>query len=247
MGSSKEEKVKKILSLTKVGLSSWIKKRLKGNDPYFAIYVGYEPDLSGFIADAFKYIENKDFRKNFIDTLDSLVKELGGYSKDKTKRNKGYIYELLTLCGYIDDFANISNSIPCLIDITNSDKLKGITVCEAELQLVILNVLATIGAGDVNDFWLEKMMDNSNRYYANIAFYALLEKKCNIKVILENIHILIDSFFGELELELSIWSLLDRYNSKVIYDYFKENERKLSSMQKKELYRVIRKNQDRKK
>ena len=55
-----------VLSLNDEELASWVKSRLQGDDKYFPIYIGGEPDLSGFLDDAYKYIKIDKFRESFL-------------------------------------------------------------------------------------------------------------------------------------------------------------------------------------
>ncbi|MCK4762283.1 MAG: hypothetical protein KAW12_08815 [Candidatus Aminicenantes bacterium] len=241
MALTKKETIEKILSLTYKELAAWMRDRLCGSDPYFSLYVGYETDLRGFLTKAFVHIEDEEFRKNFIKVLDGLIEELKGYSKQDVKKNKEYIYELLTLCGSIDGFTGRSHSVPALIDMAKGDQFKKVVVYEAELQQVLLNTLATIKIGGINHFWIEQMKDVSNKYYANAAFYALLRNRCSLDLLLEHIHILVDAFKGELELKLAVVSLFDAYEQERLYDGLRNIEAGLTPKQMQALNDAFKK------
>jgi hypothetical protein len=76
------------------------------------------------------------------------------------------------------------------------------------------------------------MQDDSNKYYANAAFYAFLNNRYSINILFKHIGILIDRFKGQFELVLAVESLFDDYDPKKIYSMFKKIESRLSKEQK---------------
>jgi hypothetical protein len=230
MVSSKQEVIDKILSFNYEELSNWIKSRLQGDDRYFPIYEGYEPNLSEFLAESFHHIKEEKFRDNFLEILGDLTTELWRISKNKKKveENKEYIYELLSLCGSLKRFENKNT----LYRIARSGKLKGIKAYDLELHQLLLTTLASYHvAGDYN-FWIHQMQDDSNKYYANAAFYALLNRRFRLDILFEHIGVFINRYKGEIDLVLAVRALINDYDEKEIMKRFKSIELKLSPEQK---------------
>jgi hypothetical protein len=226
MGSAKQQTIDKILSFNYDELADWINARLHGYDKYFPVYLGHELNLSGFLIDAFHHIKDKKFRYDFIEILGDLTKQLKGFNKKQVKDSREYISELLVLCGNIKQFENKD----FLLEIAVSGKFKGIIMDEeTDLHSALLSTLASYRISGILDFWLAQLYDDSNKYYANPAFYALMD---NLDRLFEHIGVFIDRFDGEVELVLGLSALIDEYGSKEVIDRFKQIESKLSLEQK---------------
>lgn len=230
MTLSKQEVIDKILSFNYEELSNWIRSRLQGDDRYFPVYEGYEPNLSEFLAEAFQHIKNETFRENFLEILGDLTTELWGFTKGKKKieENKDYIYELLTLCGSIKKFQDKST----LYRIARSGKLKGLKGHGLELHQLLLTTLASYHVAGDYHFWIEQMSDDSNKYYANAAFYALLNRKFDLDIVFKHIVTFIDRFKGDINLVWGIRALINKYGKEEISKKFRQIESKLSPDQK---------------
>ena len=239
MSYSEQELVDKILSLNYQELAKWIKSRLRGNDPYFPTYEGYETNLSEFLAESFQHIKNETFRANFLEILGDLTCELWGLSKNKKgiEEYKDYIYELLSLCAGIRQFENKRS----LYRIARSGTLKGFNVFDVELHQLLLTTLASYRVVGDYDFWVEQMMDDSNKYYANAAFYALVNRKYDLDALFEHIDIFVDRFKGEIDLSLGVKALINDYGSRAITKHFKMIESKLTPEQRNAVNSVFSK------
>ena len=228
MSLSEKEVIEKILSFDYKELFDWIKARLQGNDRHFPVYEGYETNLSKFLSQAFHHIENKRFRKNFLDILHDLTAELCGCSGDKVIENKEYVYELLSLCGRIKDFERKDT----LYRVARSGKLKGIYVNNKELHLMLLRAMASFKVSGNHEFWVGQMHDGSNKYYANAAFYALANRKFRLDILFGHIGVFIDRFMGEVDIQLGICALINDYGKEEIVKRFKGLAYLLSRKQK---------------
>jgi hypothetical protein len=228
MSQSKQEVIDKILSFSYDELKNWIRSRLHGDDGYFSIYEGYETNLSNFLSDAFHHIKNKAFRDNFLEILDSLVSELKKYTPKEIEQDKDYIYELLSLCGSIKEF----NDKNTLYKLAKSGKFKPFKLRDTDLHLVLLTTLLSYRIGGNYRFWIEQMQDDSNKYYTNAAFYALLKQGFRLDILFEHIEKFIDRFKGEIEIVFGIEALFDYHEPKKIYSMFNKIESRLSKEQK---------------
>jgi succinate dehydrogenase flavin-adding protein (antitoxin of CptAB toxin-antitoxin module) len=228
MSLSEQEVVEKILSFKYEELFDWIKARLHGDDRYFPIYEGYETNLSKFLSEAFHHIENQKFRDNFIEILDDLITELYGWAKDQVKEDKEYIYELLSLCGRIKNFERKST----LSRIARSGKLKGVHVYNKDLHLMLLRAMASFQVAGDYEFWVEQMYDESNKYYANAAFYGLLSRRFRLDILFEHIGVFINRFKGDVNLMLGISALINDYEKEEIVKRFQGIENILGQEQK---------------
>jgi hypothetical protein len=239
MALSKQEVIEKILSFNYEELADWIRLRLQGDDKHFPIYEGYETNLSKFLAEAFYHIKDEKFRENFLEILHDLTIELWGCTKNREliKEKQEYIYELLSLCGRIDGFKRKS----ILYRIARSGKLKGFKVFNKDLHLMLLRALASYRVTGDYEFWVYQMKDDSNKYYANAAFYALLNRKYALGVLFEHIDIFIDRFKGEIALVLGIKALVNDYDPREIIERFKGIESKLTPGQRKAVNHVFSK------
>ncbi|NIM10877.1 MAG: hypothetical protein GTO45_02720, partial [Candidatus Aminicenantes bacterium] len=228
MAQSKQDVKEKILSFSHDELKNWIRSRLHGEDRYFSIYLGHETNLRGFLSDVFNRIENKEFRDDFIKTLNQLINEIDRYTKDEIEEDKVYIYELFTLCGTIKQFEKKVT----LFQMAKSGKFKRIQVHDTDLHLVLLTALSSYRLGGNYKFWIEQMKDDSNKYYTNAAFYALLENRYSLDILFKHLGIFIDRFKEGIELVLGIESLFDDREPTEIYGMFKKIESRLSNEQK---------------
>jgi hypothetical protein len=76
------------------------------------------------------------------------------------------------------------------------------------------------------------MQDDSNKYYTNAAFYALLKQGFRLDILFDHIGKFIDRFKGGIELVFGIETLFDYHEPKKIYSMFKKIESRLSKEQK---------------
>lgn len=229
MALLKQEVMDRILSFSYEELARWMKSRLHGDDPYFPIYEGHEPNLSEFLTEAFENIKKETFRENFLEILGDLTTELWGLTKDKeqVEENKNYIYELLSLCGSINKFRNKD----ILYRIARSGKLKRVKAHNLELHQLLLTTLASYHVAGDYHFWCEQMKDDSNKYYTNAAFYALINRKYGLDIVFKHIETFIDRFKGEISLVWGIRALINKYGKEEIYTGFKRIQTKLSREQ----------------
>jgi hypothetical protein len=227
MELSRQETIKKILSFNYEQLYKWIFSRLHGDDGHFPIYEGHDPNLSKFLSEAFHYIDSKIFRDNFLKILDDLITQLQGYSKKEVKEDKDYIYELLSLCGRIEVLRGKST----LYRIALTGKLKGVKSYDKDLHLMLLRAMASYQVAGNYQFWIGQMYDESNKYYANAAFYALLGRNM-LDILFKHIGVFIERFKGEISLFLGIMALINDYSREEIFKRFRGIEENLSAEQK---------------
>jgi hypothetical protein len=228
MKRTKKQVIDKILSFNYEELARWVKSRLHGDDKYFPIYEGYETNLSEFLTETYENIKDEKFRDNFLEILNDLTTDLSGYSPEEVKKEAEYIYELLSLCASIKQFENTD----ILYEIAVSGDLKGVKAFDLELHQLILSTLASFNLAGDYEFWLEQMRDDSNKYYANAAFYALLSRGFSLDILFGHIDVFIDRFKGEIDLELGIQALINDYGKEEIIRRFKGIDEKLSGEQK---------------
>ena len=227
MELTKQQVIDKILSFNYEELAEWMKERLNGIDKFFPVFLGHEPNLSEFLLDAFQHIKNEKFRIDFIEILGDLTKQLPGFTRLQIEESKEYISELLFLCGNIKQFRNKDT----LLEIAVSGQFKGIEIDETtDLHAELLTTLASFRLAGTCEFWIEQFLDDSNKYYANPAFYALMD---NLDILFEYITVFIDKFKGSIELEWGIEALISDYSKKEIVKRFKGIESRLSFEQKK--------------
>lgn len=229
MKLTKKQVIEKILSFNYKELAQWVNSRLHGDDKYFPVYEGYETNLSEFLTETYENIKDEKFRDNFIEILDDLIDELSGYSREEIKKEAEYIYELLSLCAGIKQFENID----LLYEIAVSGDLKGVKAFDMELHQLLLNTLASFKLSGDYEFWFDQMQDDSNKYYANAAFYALLKREYSLDILFRHMDIFIDRFKGEIDLELGIQELIDNYAKEEVILRFKGIDHRLSWEQKK--------------
>ena len=228
MKLTKEQVIEKILSFNYKELAQWVNSRLHGDDKYFPVYEGYDTNLSEFLTETYENIKDEKFRDNFIEILDDLIDDLSGYSREEIKKEAEYIYELLSLCAGIKQFENID----LLYEIAVSGDLKGVKAFDLELHQLLLNTLASFKLSGDYEFWFDQMQDDSNKYYANAAFYALLKREYSLDILFRYMDIFIDRFKGEINLELAIQELIDNYPKEEVILRFKGIDHKLSREQK---------------
>jgi hypothetical protein len=233
MALTKQEVINKILSFNYSELKEWIRGRLHGRDEYFPLYLGHEPNFSEFLINSFHQIEDEKFRDNFIEILGKLTGELRKFSRDEVESSKSYIIELLKLCGNIRQFENKEH----LMEIAVSGKFKGIKVDEeTDLHADLLTTLASYKIVGTYQFWIDQLRDDTDRYYSNPAFYALID---NLNKLFEYIDIFIDKFKGDIELEWGVEALINDYGKKEIVKRFKAIDSRLSLEQKEAVNRAF--------
>jgi hypothetical protein len=91
MELTKQQVIDKILSFSYAELAQWIQARLHGDDNYFPVYLGHEPNLGEFLIDAFHHIKDEKFRENFLEILGDLTKELFKFSMKQIEESKEYL------------------------------------------------------------------------------------------------------------------------------------------------------------
>jgi hypothetical protein len=229
---TKQEAIDKILSFNYEELSDWMYWRLCGSDKYFPVYEGHDPNLSEFLIDAFKYIKNERFRDMFLEVLSDLVGQLGQFTDHKIEASKEYISELLFLCGNIKQFEEKH----ILLEIATKGRLKGYMVGESDLHAELLTTLASYRIAGTCEFWIDQLLDDSNKRYANPAFYALKDYP---DTLFEYIGIFIDKFKGEVELVLGVMSLVDGFGLNETVKRFRHIESQLSFKQKEAVNHVF--------
>jgi hypothetical protein len=180
------------------------------------------------LADAFTHINQEKFRNNFLEVIHALVSQLKRYSLEEIEEKKDYIYELLTLCRRIKAFENRK----VLFKLAKSGKFKPYKLRDTDLHLVLLTTLLTYRLGGNYRFWIEQMQDDSNKYYTNAAFYALLKQGFSLDILFDHIGTFIDRFKGGIELVFGIEALFDYHEPKKIYSMFNKIESRLSKEQK---------------
>ena len=225
MELTKQQVIDKVLSFSYAELAKWIKGRLQGNDKYFPVYLGHEPNLGEFLSDVFQHIKDEKFRDNFLEVLSDLTDELRGLTGNQIEKSKEYIRELLFLCGDIKQFENKD----VLLEIAVSGDFKGVKIGESDLHTKLLTTLASYRIAGTYEFWIEQLLDDSNKRYANPAFYALKDYPDKL---FGKISVFIDRFKGRVELVLGIMSLVDEFGIKEIMKRFKSTASKLSFEQK---------------
>ncbi len=228
MEEPKQKAIDKILSFSSEELENWIRSRLHGRDPHFSIYDGYETNLSDFLAIAFEHISDENFKNSFLEVLDILVSEVSKYPSEEIETEKEYIYELLTLCRRVKQYKNRRT----LFKIAKKGKFKGFKLRDTDLHLVLLTTLISYKLGGNYKFWIEQMQDDSNKYYTNAAFYALLKHGYSLDILFNHIGMFIDRFKGEIELVFGIEALFDYLEPGQIYGMFEKVESQLSREQK---------------
>jgi hypothetical protein len=239
MALLKQEVIDRVLSFSYQELARWIKSRLSGNDPYFPVYKGHEPNLSEFLTEVFENIKHENFRENFLEIMGDLNIELWGVTGDQkeVEKNKDYIYELLSLCSTIKRFQNKN----ILYRIARSGKLKGVKAHNLELHQLLLTTLASYHVAGDHRFWIEQMKDDSNKYYTNAAFYALINRKSDLDIVFKHIDTFINRFKGEMSLVWGIRALINKYGQEEIYTGFKRIETKLSPEQREAIGEAFKK------
>lgn len=226
MELTRQKAIDRVLSFNYRELKEWMKKRLRGEDDYFPLYVGHEPNFSGFLIDVFHHIDNDRFRDDFIEILVTLSGELRKLTGEEIAAAKNYIAELLKLCGNIKQLYKKNH----LLEMAASGKLKDIPIDEeSDLHVKLLVTLASFKMAGTSKFWLTQLLDASHRSYANPAFYALID---NLDTLFRHIGVFIDRFAGEIELEWGIQALINDHGRKEIDKRFKSIDSKLSPRQK---------------
>jgi hypothetical protein len=164
-------------------------------------------------------------REDFIKILNELVEQLNKISRSQVVKSKDYISGLLFLYGKIKQI----NDKNILLQIAISGKFKGIKTKESELHVELLKTLATNKVAGKYGFWVNQLLDDSNKYYACPAFWAL---KDHLEKLFDHIAIFIDKFYGEIELTAGIILLISKYGREKIAEKFRAAGPNLSAGQK---------------
>ena len=235
MELSKQQVIDKVMSFNYAELALWIRSRLHGDDPFFPVYLGFEKNLGEFLIDTFHHIKEEKFRSDFLEILGDLTGELSKLSRKQLKESGEYISELLFVCGNIKQFENKD----ILMEMAVSGKLKKIKSDDesTDLHTELLTTLASYKMVGNHEFWLQQFLDNSDKYYANPAFYALMD---NLDRLFDHIHLFAEKFKGEIELNLGIEVLMNEYGKKEIFKRFKDIEKKLSPEQKEAVNQALK-------
>ncbi|MGD2086778.1 MAG: restriction endonuclease [Candidatus Aminicenantes bacterium] len=233
MTGLKEEAVEKIFSFSYEELKEWIYSRLQGHDKYFPLLPESELNTTQFLVDSFCAIKSEKFRKNFIKILYSLIDRLKNLSGKEIEESKDYISKLLLLCGKIKQFKNKNP----LVEIAVSGKFKGINPGGSDLHTRLLMTMSSNEIVGSREFWLGQFLDNSNKYYAYPAFFALINY---LDLIFDHIGGYIDKFKGETELTWAIMLLIVKYGIEEIVKRFNFIEPELSLKQKEAVYLAFR-------
>jgi hypothetical protein len=218
----KQDLIDKISSFNYLKFYNWIKAILQGCD----IPPNFRQSKPGkFLFDLFFYIAEEKFRENFLGIISDLIKPLEKLSRKQAEESKVYISELLYLCGKLKQLEKEST----LLEIAVSGKFKGIETDDSELHVDLLKVLASHKIVGNSGFWINQLMDESNRYYAFPAFWALRDEP---DILFEYMAIFIDRFDGEPELEAAICLLIGKYGKEEIVKRFNVIASNLSIQQK---------------
>lgn len=217
-----------ILSFDQNELAGWIKNRLGGKDKYFSIIHGHDSDLSQFMIRAYKRIDDKNFKKRFLDVVVGLVSEMDQWSSQKIIENNLYIYELLSLCLQLKDY----NQPMLLFRLAKSGKFKGVKAYDTELHMALLSTMAVHDLSGSYRFWWTQIEDASNPFYANAAFYALLDNQYSLDVIFEKMDIYIDRFEGKKQLKRAVRALCNDFSLETVSAKFRKIRDKLDDQQK---------------
>jgi hypothetical protein len=196
------------------------------------VYLGHEPNLAEFLNDVFQHVKDKKFRSDFLEVLGDLTHELRGLSRRRIKESKEYVSELLFLCGAIKQFEEKDT----LMEIAVSGDFKGVTIGNSDLHAKLLTTLASYRIAGTCEFWIDQFLDDSNKRYANPAFYALKDYP---DMLFQHIGIFIDKFQGEVELVLGVMSLVDEIGLNKTVKRFKLIESQLSPDQKEAVNNVF--------
>lgn len=221
----KEEIVDRILSFSYKELKEWIHSRLQGHDKYFPLLPESELNTTQFLVDSFSEVKGEKYRKNFIKILYGLIEQLKNLSGKEIEESKDYISKLLLLCGKIKQFKNKNP----LVEIAVTGKFKGINPGGSDLHTRLLMTMSSNKIVGTREFWLRQFLDDSNKYYAYPAFFALSNYP---DLLFDNIAVYIDKFKGETELVWAIMLLIEKYEKEEIVRRFNFIEPKLSIKQK---------------
>lgn len=91
-----------------------------------------------------------------------------------------------------------------------------------DLHRLILSTLASFNLSGDYEFWLEQMIDDTNKYYTHVSFYSLLRHGYRLGIILKRFNLFIERFKGEKELGRGIQALFDAYGEAEIIGRFKD-------------------------
>ena len=221
----KEEAVDKILSFSFEELKEWMHSRLQGHDKYFPLLPESEANTTQFLVDSFRAVKSEKYRKNFIKILSELIEQLKNLSRKEIEESKNYISRLLLLCGKIKQFKNKNP----LLEIAVTGKFKGINLQGSDLHTRLLMTMGSHKFVGTCEFWLQQLLDDSNKNYAFPAFFALSNYP---DLLFDNIAVYIDKFKGETELVWAIMMLIEKYGKEEVVKRFNYIDSKLSLKQK---------------
>lgn len=221
----KEEAVDKILSFSFEELKEWIHSRLQGHDQYFPLLPESEINTTQFLVDSFRAGKSEEYRKNFIKILSGLIEQLKYLSRGEIELSKNYISRLLLLCGKIKQFKNKNP----LLEIAAAGKFKGINLEGSDLHARVLMTMASHKIAGSWEFWLQQLLDDSNKNYAFPAFFALGNY---LDLLFDHIAVYIDKFKGDTELVWAIMMLIEKYGKEEVVKRFNYIGAKLSLNQK---------------
>lgn len=229
----KQAAVDKIISFDYEELKEWIYSRLQGYDRHFPIDLESKSDPGQFLVDCFFEIENEQFQENFIKILNHLTRHLKSLSREEIKKSKGYISQLLSLCGRIPGF----KSKDTLLEIAGSGKFKKIKSGGRELHERLLETLASHHIAGTCEFWLEQLLESPNKDCAYSAFFALKDYPDKL---FRHMTAIIDKY--KRKIETIIWGillLLHTHGKNEISKRFKQLETRLSFEQKEAINRAF--------
>jgi hypothetical protein len=221
----KEEAVDKILSFSFEELKEWMHSRLQGHDKYFPLLPESEANTTQFLVDSFRAVKSEKYRKNFIKILSELIEQLKNLSRKEIEESKNYISRLLLLCGKIKQFRNKKP----LLEIAAAGKFKGINLEGNDLHDRLLMTMSSYKIVGTCEFWLQQLLDDSNKNYAFTAFFALNNYP---DLLFDHIAVYIDKFKGEKKLVWAITMLIEKYGKKEVIKRFDFIGSKLSPKQK---------------
>lgn len=151
------------------------------------------------MVDCFFEIENEQFQENFIKILNLLTRHLKSLSREEIKKSKGYISQLLSLCGRIPGF----KSKDTLLEIAGSGKFENIKVWGRDLHERLLGTLASHHIAGTCEFWLEQLLESPDKDCAYSAFFALKDYPDKL---FQHMTAIIDKY--KRKIEAVIWGIL---------------------------------------
>jgi len=228
-----QEAKDKIISFDYEELREWIHSRLQGFDRHFPIDLASKSDPGQFLVKCFFGIKNDRFQENFLKILNHLTQQLKNLSRVEIKKSKGYISRLLSLCGKIPGF----KPKDALLEIAVPGKFANIKAEGRQLHAWLLDTLASHEIAGSCEFWLEQLLENTDKDCAFPAFFAL---KGYPDRLFEHMTAIIDKY--KRKIEPFIWGIILLINTngrKIITGMFKRLENDLSFEQKETINRAF--------